>query len=236
MKLGKCGTLGLQAGLVSIMGTPLGKFLPFGLPEQTDGSKGKMGRDVTALLERWSAGDEDAGAQAMELVYAEVREIAAREFRRERAGHTLQATAVANEALIRLMGSGGQLPAVNRAHFLAIAAKVIRRVLVDHARDRAREKRGGAELVRVDLAEDLLQTADEAGLDVVDFDRALKALAEISERSAEVVELKFIGGLTTEEIAAHLEIGKATVSREWKFARAWLHDRLSGGAPKQSTG
>ncbi len=108
-------------------------------------------------------------------------------------------------------------------------------MLVDHARDRAREKRGGAELVRVALAEDLLQTADEAGLDVVDFDRALKALKEIDATAAAVVELKFIGGLTVEEIAAYQGIGKATVSRKWAFARAWLHDRL-GGAPEQSTG
>lgn len=184
-----------------------------------------MGGDVTALLRRWNDGDADAGEEVMSLLYDEVKAIAGNEFRRERPGHTLQPTAVVHEAYIRL-AQGGGMEASGRSHFLAITAKVVRRVLVDHSRERSRRKRGGDQ-VRVELVEGLLEQAG-LDLDFVDLDRAMVKLAKINARASAVVELKYIGGLTIDEIAAYMETSEATVSREWTFARAWLRRELGG--------
>lgn len=181
-----------------------------------------MGRDVTELLGLWRSGDAAAGEQVMELLYDKVRQIAAHEFRRERADHTLQPTAIAHEALIRL-AKGGVMDVSSRSHFLAITARVIRQVLVDYSRERGRRKRGGDQ-VRVELAEGFLEHVGP--LDFVDLDRAMTKLKQTDADAAAVVELKFIGGLTEKEIADYRGISKATVSRKWAIARAWLRGEL----------
>ena len=181
-----------------------------------------MGRDVTVLLRRWQDGDAGAGEEVIALLYDEVRQIAGHEFRWERQGHTLQPTALAHEAYIR-MAKGGAMDAVGRSHFLGIAAKVIRRVLVDYSRERGRRKRGGDQ-IRVELDDELLPGA--TGLDFVDLDRAMVALEAFDAQASTVVELKFLGGLTVDEIAGHMAISKATVSRKWRIARAWLRGEL----------
>jgi RNA polymerase sigma factor (TIGR02999 family) len=181
---------------------------------------------VTQILQRWSAGDREAAEQAIPLVYDELRRIAAKELRREREGHTLQATAIVHEAYLRLASQPG-LEWPSRAHFFAFSAHLIRRILVDHARRRNRAKRGG-------LAEKLtLLEADlalEKSPDLVALDDALSGLQEIDPRKAAVVELKFFAGLTLEEIAGQLGISAETVSREWRRARAWLYNALRTGA------
>ena len=184
-----------------------------------------MARDVTALIERWNAGDAEAGEQVMELLYDEVKAIAGHEFKRERRGHTLQPTAIAHEAYIR-MAKGRSMKASGRSHFLALTSRVIRQVLVDYSRERGRRKRGGDQ-VRVELAEVLLEQAG-VDLDFVDLDRAMTKLATIDAQASAVVELKFIGGLTVDEIAAYPDVSAATVSRKWTFARAWLRTELQG--------
>ena len=179
--------------------------------------------EITKLLQTWSAGDSAAAEQLLPMVYDELRQIAARQLRHERVGHTLQATAVVNEAYLRLQGSEGfQWP--SRAHFYAFAAHLIRRVLVDYARHRNRAKRGGGlEQVTLAEAEDL---ALERAPDMVALDEALTQLETLDPRKAAVVELRFFGGLTTDEIARHLSVSPETVGREWRRAKAWLFDQL----------
>src|SRR5262245_17083421 len=185
------------------------------------------GESITVLLQDWSAGDPAAAEQVLPLVYEELRSIAARQLRRERGEHTLQATAIVHEAYVRLAGQAG-LEWPSRAHFFAFAAHLIRRILVDYARHRNRAKRG-AGCERVTLAE-------AAGLalakspDLVALEEALSELARVDPRKAAVVELKFFGGLTLEEIAGELGISPETVSREWRRARAWLYSTLQGKA------
>ncbi len=183
-----------------------------------------VGRDVTVLLERWRDGDIEAGEQAMALLYPEIKKLAVHAFLRERADHTLQPTAVVHEAYIR-MARGGGMDASGTLHFLALTARVIRQVLVDHSRERNRRKRGGADLVRIELDEGLLEHA--ATLDFIDLDRALEKLAEIDAQGATIVELKYLGGLTVNQIAAYMGISAATVSRKWLVVRAWLRGELS---------
>ena len=181
--------------------------------------------EITKLLQTWSAGDPAAAEQLLPLVYDELRHIAARQLRQERGGHTLQATAVVNEAYLRLQGHEGfQWP--SRAHFFAFAAHLIRRVLVDHARHRNRAKRGGG-LERVTLAE-AEDLALERAPDLVALDEALTRLEALDPRKAAVVELRFFGGLTTDEIAQHLSVSPETVGREWRRAKAWLYKELRG--------
>ncbi len=179
--------------------------------------------EITKLLQTWSAGDATAVEELLSLVYDELRHIAARQLRQERVGHTLQATAVVNEAYLRLQGvEGFQWP--SRSHFFAFASHLIRRVLVDHARHHNRAKRGGG-LERVTLAEAADLALDRAP-DLVALDEALTHLEALDPRKAAVVELRFFGGLSTDEIAHHLRISSETVGREWRRARAWLFDQL----------
>jgi RNA polymerase sigma factor (TIGR02999 family) len=179
------------------------------------------------LLQSWSSGDRAAAEQALPLVYEELRRIAARQLRRERDGHTLQATAIVHEAYLRLSGQAG-LEWPSRAHFFAFSAHLIRRILVDYARHRNRAKRGGlAEKVTLLEAADLAQ---EKGPDLEALDEALAELEKVDPRKAAVVELKFFAGLTLDEIAAQIGISPETVSREWRRARAWLYSALQTGS------
>jgi RNA polymerase sigma-70 factor, ECF subfamily len=158
-------------------------------------------------------------------VYGELRKIAAIHLRREQTGHTLQPTALVHEAYLRLVGQGAEIWN-SRAHFLAVASQMMRRILVDHARARLREKRRGSS-TRVTLS----GAEDQAAVlqaEVLDVDRALTRLAEIDERKARLVEMRFFGGLTMEETAAALELSMTTAERDWRFARAFLIHELTG--------
>jgi RNA polymerase sigma factor (TIGR02999 family) len=181
-------------------------------------------RDVTRLLLAWNGGDEAALAQLMPLVYAELRRLARRHLRGERGGHTLQTTALVNEAYLRLIDAG-QVRWQNRAHFFAVSARLIRRILVDNARARDTRKRGGAAR-RVALDEALV-VGCEPDDDLMALDEALRALTDLDARKGQVVELRFFGGLTVEESAEVLQVSPETVRRDWRLARAWLHRRLS---------
>jgi RNA polymerase sigma factor (TIGR02999 family) len=182
--------------------------------------------ELTQLLIAWSKGDARALEQLTPLVYAELRKIAHRYMNRERAGHTLQTTAVVHEAFLRLLGNP-QESWQNRAHFYAIAAQMMRRILVDYARANLRAKRGG-ETIRVAL-EDIDATVTEPALDpdLIALDAALEKLAEIDPRRGRVVELRFFGGLSVEETAHVLQVAPDTVVRDWRVAKAWLFRYLS---------
>jgi RNA polymerase sigma factor (TIGR02999 family) len=179
---------------------------------------------VTQLLKAWQQGDEHAFDELMPLVYAELRQIARLHMRREKPGTTLQTTALANEAYVRLIDAR-QVKWRDRAHFFAMASRVMRRVLVDAARARHAAKRGGTS-PRVTFDESLGVVAEQ-GVELAAIDDALAALEEVSERKARVVELRFFGGLTVEETAAVLKVSADTVERDWRFARAWLKRELS---------
>lgn len=178
---------------------------------------------VTQLLQRWGDGDREAALAALPLVYDELRRIAARQLRRERCGHTLQATAVVHEAYLRL-GEEQAFHWPSREHFFAFAAHLIRRVLIDHARRRNRDKREGHR-ERVTLAE-AAEIALEKGADLEALDDALATLQAIDPLKATIVELRYFAGLTSEEIAGQLGISKETVGRHWRRARTWLRDQL----------
>ena len=183
---------------------------------------------VTELLGQVRAGDRSAFARLWPVVYEELRLLAARLLHGERAGHTLRPTALVNEAYLRLVDqrAGWQ----DRAHFFAIAAQAMRRILVDYARAHFAEKRGGA-LPHVSLDEriDVLAGADLALDDVIAVDAALSELSILDPTEARIVEFRYFGGLTVEETAAALNVSPATVKREWQLARAWLYRRLSEG-------
>lgn len=182
--------------------------------------------EVTMLLGQLASGDRSAIERLMPLVYEDLRAIAGGMFRGERAGHTLQPTAIVHEAFLRLSGSGGGT-GQNRAQFMAVAAKVMRQLLIDHARARNTQKRGGGEPARSLVA--LEGTPSPDGLheaDVLDLDDAMKALAKEYPRAADVVELRYFGGLTKEETAAWLGISDASADRDWTLARGWLARRL----------
>lgn len=182
---------------------------------------------VTLLLERWSAGDRKAAERVFPLLYDELRRIATRQLRRERADHTLQATAIVHEAYMRLAGQQG-LEWPNRGHFLAYSAHLIRHILVDYARGRNRAKRGGlAEKITLSEMADL---ALEKHPDLVSLEEALAGLEKIDPRKAAIVEMKFFAGLTIEEIAEQLGVSPKTVNREWRRARAWLYSALQTNA------
>jgi RNA polymerase sigma factor (TIGR02999 family) len=182
--------------------------------------------ELTQLLIAWSRGDARALEQLTPLVYAELRKIAHRYMNRERAGHTLQTTAVVHEAFLRLLGNP-QETWQNRAHFYAIAAQMMRRILVDYARANLRAKRGG-ETTRVAL-EDIDAPVTEPALDpdLIALDAALEKLAEIDPRRGRVVELRFFGGLSVEETAHVLQVAPDTVVRDWRVAKAWLFRYLN---------
>ncbi|HEV8580635.1 MAG TPA: ECF-type sigma factor [Thermoanaerobaculia bacterium] len=178
---------------------------------------------ITQMLQRWSTGDREAAEQVLPLVYDELRRIAARELRREREEHTLQATAVVHEAYLRLRGHQ-DFHWASRSHFYAFAAHLIRRILVDCARNRNRAKRGGG-WERVTLWE-VADLALERSPDLVALDESLSGLEKVDPRKATVVELRFFGGLTLAETAEQLGISQETVSREWRRAKAWLYSSL----------
>ncbi|HVQ12155.1 MAG TPA: sigma-70 family RNA polymerase sigma factor [Vicinamibacterales bacterium] len=170
--------------------------------------------------------NELARDQILPLVYDELRRLARAFLARERSDHTLQATALVHEAYLRLIAQR-QVDWTNRAQFVGVAAVMMRRILVNHARDRAADKRGG-EAERVSLS--LADAVDEApSVDLIALHDALEALATIDARKSRVVELKFFGGLTIAEIAELMELSPATIEREWSFSRAWLYDALAGG-------
>jgi RNA polymerase sigma-70 factor (ECF subfamily) len=182
--------------------------------------------DITLLLQAWSRGDEDALHKLVPLVYAELKRQAGRYMNRERLGHTLQATALVHEAYTHLI----RTPHVNwqdRNHFYAICARLMRRVLVDHSRSRGYQKRGGPmTLVSLDDVPDIGQ---DGGVNLLDLDRALTALASLDPRKVQVVELRFFGGLTVEETAEVLKTSPETVMRDWKMAKVWLYRELDSG-------
>jgi len=180
---------------------------------------------ATLLLQRLEAGDASAGEELLPIVYEELHRLARGAMARERNEHTLQATALVNEAWIRLVDREGARWE-GREHFLAVAARAMRSVLVDHARRRAAEKRGGA-VERVPL-EQAFALFDERAVDILELHEALEELAGVEERAARVVELRFFGGLTNEEAARVLATSLRTVEREWRVARAWLHQRIAG--------
>jgi RNA polymerase sigma factor (TIGR02999 family) len=182
------------------------------------------GENITELLVGYGRGDKEALDKLMPIVYNELRQQAARYLRREQHGHTLQTTALIHEAYVRLVDQRN-VQWQNRAHFFGLAAQMMRRILVDHARTKKRAKRGGSD-VRVSLA-DATIPVQEQDLDVVALDEALTRLAEIDEQQSRVVELRFFSGLTVEETAEVMGISPATVKRDWSMAKAWLHRELS---------
>jgi len=187
---------------------------------KTDGAP-----DVTGLLRAWSAGDNAAGERVIAAVYAELRRQAGRYLRRERRDHTLRPTALVHEAYLRLAAQHDAW--ANRAQFFAVAASMMRRILVDHARRRAASKRDGC-LTRVELDE-RVATQPAADVDLLALEQALDALAALDPAKARLVELRFYAGLSLDETAELLGSSAASVSREWRMARSWLFDRLTGG-------
>jgi RNA polymerase sigma-70 factor (ECF subfamily) len=180
---------------------------------------------LTQLLVAWSDGDQKALDELFPLVYDELRQLARRHMRRERRGHTLRTTALVNDAYLRLVDQR-QVRWQNRAHFFAIAAQMMRRILVDHARAKHYEKRGGG-AVHVPL-EEAAVLAEGKAAEILALDEALRALAALDARRARVVELRYFAGLSNEEIAEVLKVSTNTVTRDWNMARAWLYHELNG--------
>ena len=182
---------------------------------------------ITALLDQWSHGSRVALDELVSLVESELRRLARRHMRPERRGHTLQTTALVNEAYIRLAECDG-VHWKNRANFFGIAAEIRRRIMIDYARRRQQLKRGGGAL-RVTFDEAAIG-AEERGAELLALDEALVELTEKYSRKGRVVELRFFGGLSVEEAAEVLQVDARTVKRDWVFARAWLHNRISGAS------
>ena len=177
------------------------------------------------MLRDWSGGRQDALDALLPLVYAELRRQASRCLRGERVGHTLQTTALINEAYLKLIDQR-EVNWQNRQHFFGIAAQMMRRILVDYARTRHREKRGGAnEDLPLEAAE--LVLSGGKSVDLVELDQALDRLAKMDERQAKIVELRYFGGLSVEETAEALRVSPATVKNDWRTAKAWLHQELT---------
>ncbi len=186
----------------------------------------EQGHEVTEILRRWQDGDPAAPDRLFPLVYDELRKRAAKYLSHERTDHTLQPTALVHEAYLRLVG-GSTSPAENRLHFFAIASRVMRQVLVDHARAHNAEKRGGA-VARMSI--DALEIGNEEALgDILQLDDALERRGELDRRKLDVVEMRFFGGLKEAEIAEILEINEKTVRRDWQFAKVWLYRELANG-------
>src|SRR2546422_4382180 len=178
---------------------------------------------VTQLLKQWSHGDDAALAELTPLVYGELRRLAHRHMGGERPDHTLQTTALVNEAYLRLADQTHPRWQ-NRAHFFAVAARAMREILVNYARSQRAQKRGGGAL-KVDLDEVALVSPEESK-EIVDLHEALETLATLDSRKAQVVELKYFGGLNYDEMAEVLKISPVTVRRDWRFAKAWLYTEL----------
>jgi RNA polymerase sigma factor (TIGR02999 family) len=188
----------------------------------------RSAHQITRLLQAWSEGEQSALEHLIPLVYEELHRLAHHYMAGEQPGHTLQTTALLNEAYLRLVDSP-KLSWQNRAHFFAVSAQVMRRILVDWARSRQALKRGG-EARPLEL-EEALVVADAPGADLVALDDALKALAALDPRKSEVVEFRFFGGLSVEETAEVLKVSPETVMRDWKFAKSWLRRELSKEKP-----
>jgi RNA polymerase sigma-70 factor (ECF subfamily) len=195
------------------------------LTQHKDEMKTPPCEEVSGLLRAWSDGDQSALERLTPIVYDELHHLARRYMRRERSGHSLQTTVLVNEAYMRLVDYR-RMQWQDRAHFLAIAAQVMRRILVEHARRRNLKRGGGVQHV-------LLEEAAEVGggrpTDLVAVDDAMQALARVDARKVQVVELRFFGGLSVEETAEVLKVSPITVKREWRAARAWLYRELTGG-------
>jgi RNA polymerase sigma-70 factor (ECF subfamily) len=182
-------------------------------------------QDITQLLLTWSNGDESALDQLIPLVYPELRRMARVYMGRENSGHTLQTSALINEAYLRLVNQQ-QVEWQDRAHFFAVAAQIMRHILVDHARKHQRNKRGGGtEHVPFD---DVAVVRDERAVELLALDDALKQLAAIDARKSQIVELRFFGGLTVDETAGVMKLAPITIMREWRAAKAWLGREVSG--------
>jgi RNA polymerase sigma factor (TIGR02999 family) len=180
--------------------------------------------EVTRLLLAWNAGDKAALEKLMPLVYGELHDLARRHFRRERPGHTLQPTAIVHEAYFRLIDQT-RVTWKNRGHFLAIASQAMRRILIDHARGRGAEKRGGeVEKVTLDVAVASPEPARE--VDILALDQALERLKSLDGAQAQIVELRFFGGLTIEETAEVMEVSPSSIKRDFRSAKAWLFREL----------
>jgi len=180
--------------------------------------------EITQLLEEWSDGNQAALDELYPLVYQELHRLARRYMSRERKGHTLQTTALINEAYVRLVDQKN-VHWANRSHFFAISAQIMRRILIDHARRHAYAKRGGgAQQVSLEEAATIVP---DLGTNLVRLDEALKSLAEMDPRRSQVVELRYFGGLNNEEIAGVLKVSENTVTRDWNMARAWLYQQLN---------
>jgi RNA polymerase sigma factor (TIGR02999 family) len=184
--------------------------------------------EVTRLLEEWTKGDRDALNRLMPLVYGELRRMSSFYLRGERENHTLQSAALVHEAYLRLVGRQN-VHWRNRAHFLGVAAQVIRSILVDHARARSAAKRGaGAVTLAVN---ELSAVTTQPEVDVIELDSALNALARLDPQQSRIVELRFFAGLTNEETAEVLGVSPSTVKRDWTHARAWIYRALTGDRP-----
>jgi RNA polymerase sigma-70 factor, ECF subfamily len=181
--------------------------------------------NITQLLQEWSKGKAEALEELMPLVYDELRRQATRFLQKERRDHTLQATALINEAYLKLIGRK-EVEWKNRNHFFAIAATAMRRILVDHARERQREKRGGSE-ENLPLEEATNILGREKSLDLVALDEALNRLAKMNARQARVVELRYFSGLNNDEAAEVLGVSNATIRNDWNLARAWLKQEIA---------
>jgi len=182
--------------------------------------------EVTQLLIDWSGGDQAALDKLLPLVEAELHRLAHHYMNRERAGHTLQTTGLVNEAYLRLVGQK-QVSWENRAHFFGIAARLMRQILVDYARRRNYDKRGG-DAVPVPLDEAVV-VAQERPIEIIELDEALNQLAKLSPEQSRIVELKFFGGLTIEETAEVMELSADKVKRDWSMAKTWLYHELKAG-------
>jgi RNA polymerase sigma factor (TIGR02999 family) len=181
-------------------------------------------QQITQLLNQWSDGDAEVLDDLMPLVYKELRRQASRYLRRERANHTLQPTALINEAYLKLINQR-DVKWQNRAHFFAIAAQAMRRILTDYARERKREKRGGA-VEDLPIEEAFAIVSREKSVDLVALDEALNKLATFDDRQAKVVELRYFSGLSIDETAEVLNVSNVTIRRDWNMAKAWLHQEI----------
>lgn len=181
--------------------------------------------DLTAMLDAWKDGDQRALDRLVALVYPELRRIARRQLRSRQPGDSLESVGLANEAYLRLVRAGG-IACENRVHFLALCGQVMRRILVDHARERASAKRGGG-VMKLPIEEALLP-APGHGVELLELNEALEALASVDPRKSRLVELRYFGGLTIDEAAEVLQVSPGTAKRDWLLAKAWLLAELSG--------
>jgi RNA polymerase sigma factor (TIGR02999 family) len=188
-------------------------------------------QEVTRLLQAWRAGDEGALERLMPLVYDELHRLARRYMAAERTGHPLQTTALVHEVYLRLVAANS-IDWQNRAHFYAICARLMRRILIDFARSRNYQKRG-ASFTHIQL-EEAATVSEAVGSELLAVDEALKQLAVIDSRKSDVVEMRFFGGMTADEIAGALQVSPETVARDWKLAKAWLQRELSREAAHET--